>query len=98
MNTKRTCLLCDKKPRTRGLCQNHYSQFQRQLDKIPEKMRAEFDSETVKAGLILAAKHETNPFATIAKQVQERSNEYSVSEAATALDDKKPAPKRKKKP
>lgn len=98
MSTSKTCLLCSKKPRTRGLCQNHYSQFQRQLEKIPANMRADFDAESVKAGLILPAKSESNPFATIAKQIQERASEYTVEEAAKALDSKKPARKKKQAP
>lgn len=47
------CLLCERGPTRRGLCDPHYQKFARAKNELPRDERAEWDLKMVQRGVVL---------------------------------------------
>lgn len=68
------CLVCDREPSRRGLCDADYMKFRRALNKLPAELREPFEQMAIDAGKIFPASEGRrtgvdNPFADIAEKL-----------------------------
>jgi hypothetical protein len=91
MTKTSSCIFCDKPARSRGLCQTHFAQFNRVKHKLDAEHAAEFDAQSVAAGLIhpVAVRVSTNPFAELADQLEKQRKQDADDDNAINVNEKR---------